>query len=123
MRGFWKGLMSPMIGATPYNATVFTTKETVYNMLGNHYPNISTGHKNLISGCVAGACSLIVYNPTDVIKVRAQLNRETHINYVSAISKLVKFEGFSSLYKGCGALLMRDMPGYGIYFWFYDFLK
>ena len=28
-----------------------------------------------------------------------------------------------SLYKGFTALLLRDVPGWGVYFWSYEFLK
>ena len=46
-----------------------------------------------------------------------------NIRYREAVPELIRNEGFGSLYKGFGALLLRDMPGWGVYFWCYEFLK
>lgn len=45
------------------------------------------------------------------------------MKYREAIPALIRNEGFSGLYKGFGALLLRDVPGWGVYFFSYAFLK
>lgn len=67
--------------------------------------------------------ALIVYNPVELLKVRAQINRVENMQYRKAIPLLVRKEGFMGLYKGFGALVLRDVPGWGIYFWSYELLK
>lgn len=37
MRGFFKGLVSPVVGVTPYNAMVFTVTETIKQQLTFKY--------------------------------------------------------------------------------------
>ena len=59
----------------------------------------------------------------EVLKVRAQINRVENIKYRNAIPLMIHNEGFGGLYKGCGALMLRDVPGWGIYFWSYETLK
>ena len=58
-----------------------------------------------------------------MLKVRAQVNRVDHIKYTEAIPELIRNEGYGGLYKGFGALMLRDVPGWGTYFFTYAFLK
>ena len=46
-----------------------------------------------------------------------------NIKYRLAIPVLMRNEGFGGLYKGFGALMLRDVPGWGVYFWSYEMLK
>lgn len=59
----------------------------------------------------------------ELLKVRAQINRVENIKYRNEIPKLMHNEGFGGLYKGFGALMLRDVPGWGVYFWSYEMLK
>ena len=66
----------------------------------------------------------MIYNPVELLKVRAQINRTENINYLRATIALLRNEGFvGGVYKGMLALLLRDVPGWGVYFWCYEFLK
>ena len=123
LRGFFKGLASPVLGVTPYCTLVFTVNEAIKKELGNHYERMSEENKSFISGSIAGGVSLIVYNPFELLKVRAQVNRVDSIKYREEIPKLIRGEGYAGLYKGFGALLLRDVPGWGVYFWCYEYLK
>ena len=75
VRGFFKGIMSPVMGATPYNAFIFTATETIKQLLGNSYPKMSDEAKSLIAGGVSGGLATLFYNPIELLKVRAQVNR------------------------------------------------
>lgn len=80
--------------------------------------------KSLIAGSISGGLALIIYNPIELLKVRAQVDRVDNIKYVSATWKLLRTEGFfNGVYKGMFALLLRDVPGWGVYFSTYEFLK
>ena len=68
-------------------------------------------------------CALIVYNPVELIKCRAQIDRCEGFRYREAIPKIVRNEGFFALYKGITPLIFRDVPAFAIYFWSYEFLK
>ena len=45
------------------------------------------------------------------------------MKYTKAIPELLRTEGWSGLYKGFGALMLRDVPGWGVYFYSYEALK
>jgi len=57
------------------------------------------------------------------MKCRAQANNSGFVIYSEAIPKLVAEEGYGALYKGFNALLMRDFPGWGTYFYSYEWLQ
>ena len=45
------------------------------------------------------------------------------MKYSQAIPKLISNEGFLGLYKGFLALVLRDVPGWGVYFYTYAVFK
>ena len=75
MRGFFKGMMSPIVSNIPYNSVVFTTFEVSRRLIGGNYPGISKEAKSFIAGSIAGGVSVLTFCPVDLMKVRAQANR------------------------------------------------
>ena len=67
--------------------------------------------------------SLVIYNPVELMKVRAQTNRVENIVYRQVARVIYRQEGIGGFYRGFGALWWRDVPGWAVYFWAYDFLK
>ena len=67
--------------------------------------------------------ALVIYNPVELIKCRAQIDRCEGFRYREMIPKLIRNEGFFALYKGLTPLLIRDVPAFAVYFWSYEFLK
>ena len=63
-----------------------------------------------------------MYNPIEVLKVRAQVNRTEFVRYRTAVPLIIQNEGFGALYKGLTALMLRDAPAWGVYFWAYQWL-
>lgn len=45
------------------------------------------------------------------------------MQYRKEVPKLIRSEGFLGLYKGFGMLMLRDVPGWGVYFLAYELLK
>ena len=65
----------------------------------------------------------MIYNPVELLKVRAQVNRQDFVRYRTAVPELISNEGAWALYKGLGPLFWRDVPGWGVYFFSYDCLQ
>jgi hypothetical protein len=65
---------------------------------------------------------LTINNPLDLLKVRAQVNRDKPLLYRNAIPLLFKEEGIKGFWKGVTPQLMAT-PGTGIYFFTYEYLK
>jgi hypothetical protein len=51
---------------------------------------ISEANKNFIGGSIAGTVSLVIYNPVELLKVRAQVNRQDFVRYRMEVPRLIK---------------------------------
>lgn len=70
-------------------------------------------------------CSLnaMLYNPIEVLKLRAQINTESCVSLKEASRTIYMEEGISGFYKGVWPMFWRDVPGWAIYFWAYEYCK
>ena len=76
----------------------------------------------LAGGGAAGIASVIM-QPIEILKCRAQFNRREHISYVKESRALLSEFGIKGFYRGYWPLVWRDVPGWAIYFWSYEYLK
>lgn len=61
----------------------------------------------------------MINTPVELLKCRAQVNRQGSIRYKDVVREL----GVAGLFKGAGPLFWRDVPAWGVYFWAYELLK
>ncbi|CAJ0829442.1 6082_t:CDS:10 [Entrophospora sp. SA101] len=95
----FKGLGSPIVGLAFLNSILFAS-----------YGGIIL----YIAGFGAGIACFLVSTPTELVKCRAQIAITT--NYLRQPFQY-------GLYKGGLVTIIRDAPGYGVYFWAYEGLK
>lgn len=77
----------------------------------------------IISGAIAGLCQSIVTCPVELIKIKMQthnLNDKKNTFYHHFKFYLNSKNGFKQLYKGMAITLLRDIPGFAIYFGVYQ---
>jgi solute carrier family 25 carnitine/acylcarnitine transporter 20/29 len=112
IRGFYKGLSAPLFGIGLEKAIVFGTYTNVRNLniFENNNFNIFFG------GVVSGLLCTSIVLPVEKIKIRKQRGKNSNL------FSIIKNEGIGNLYKGLSATLLRDTPGYGIYFLTYETL-
>lgn len=116
--GFYRGLVPPLIGVALEKCALFG----VYDNFKRCNPlfggsNCDTYSNTFISGLFAGLVTTIIVTPVEKIKILLQNQKKT------CISTIVKNGGISALYNGWTATLFREVPGYGIYFTVYEYLK
>ncbi|XP_003473220.1 solute carrier family 25 member 48 isoform X1 [Cavia porcellus] len=147
--GFFKGMSFPLASIAVYNSVVFGVFSNIRRFLGQHRcgePEPSPHHSLydlLLASMVAGVVSVGFGGPVDLIKIRLQMQtqpfREASIGLksravafgeqpvyqgpVQCIITIVRTEGLAGLYRGAGAMLLRDIPGYCLYFLPYVFLS
>lgn len=64
-----------------------------------------------LSGAIAGVSEILLMYPLDVVKTRQQLDSAgAYGGTISTLTKIVKEEGFSRLYKGIGAPILMEAP-------------
>lgn len=54
---------------------------------------MSSTNMALISGALGGFSSLFLCVPADLLKIRAQMNKETNIKYLPEIKKIIQKDG------------------------------
>ena len=61
--------------------------------------------------------------PVELLKCRAQVTLNGKLNYPAEIRSVLSEQGVRGLYRGFWMTACRDVPGWGSYFWTYEWLK
>lgn len=78
---------------------------------------------SLISGSLGGFSSLALCVPSDLLKIRAQMNKETTIKYIPEIKSIIRKDGVRGLYRSMAATSLCVVPGWGFFFGAYEMFK
>jgi hypothetical protein len=111
-KGYYSGISSPLIGIALEKSIIFGTSDYVKKHVlieNNKYLNIAVG------GVLGGFISTLVVIPTEKFKLNYQYQKT--INWKNDILNI------RNLYKGWNISLLREVPGYAIYFSVYNYLK
>ncbi|CAB9522166.1 Mitochondrial aspartate-glutamate transporter AGC1 [Seminavis robusta] len=132
----YRGLLPQLIGVAPEKAIKLVVNDLLHQSLGvgetDQKRTATHFLKEMLAGGCAGACQLLVTNPTEIVKIRMQLQGETarllrakgYDNPVpQSLQAVVRNLGYSGLFMGARACLLRDIPFGAIYFPTYSFLK
>ncbi|KAI6213697.1 hypothetical protein M3Y94_00181600 [Aphelenchoides besseyi] len=121
VRGLYKGMSSPLSSLTLVNAIVFG----VHGAVAKQFDDQKAIFTHFIAGCSAGVAQAFVSSPTELLKLRVQINDDSHRKYRSpfhCLRSIMKESGPRTLFRGIWATQLRDCPGLGIYFASYEFL-
>ncbi|CAL9730160.1 mitochondrial carnitine carrier [Monosporozyma unispora] len=123
LKGFYKGVIPPLLGVTPIFAVSFWgydmgKKIVAFNQDENS--PLSMGQM-ATAGFISAIPTTAVTAPTERIKVVLQTSSEG--SFISSAKQIVKTGGVSSLFKGSLATLARDGPGSALYFASYEISK
>lgn len=110
LTNLYRGLPSPL-------ASVVIEKSLLFSSYGfiKRYNDSA-----FMSGILAGIVTTFTVTPFERIKVRSQL---TNIDTVKTLKNVMRNDGVLSLYRGWSAVFLREVPGYGLYFACYDYIK
>ncbi|QSZ30850.1 hypothetical protein DSL72_000408 [Monilinia vaccinii-corymbosi] len=127
-RGLYGGWVPALLGSFPGTIIFFGTYEYSKRHLIDN--GISPWFAYLSSGFVADFAASFVYVPSEVLKTRLQLQGRynnpyfnsgyNYKNTVHAARTIVKQEGFSALFYGYRATIVRDLPFSALQFAFYE---
>ncbi|EDO16943.1 hypothetical protein Kpol_1020p53 [Vanderwaltozyma polyspora DSM 70294] len=123
-KGFYKGVIPPLVGVTPIFAVSFWgydigKKIVSINNVDSTTPLTTT--QLATAGFLSAIPTTLVTAPTERIKVVLQTS--TSGSFVSAANNIVRTGGLPSLFKGSLATLARDGPGSALYFASYEYAK
>lgn len=118
--GLYKGMSSPMAGVAVVNAIVF-------GVFGNVQRNLSEPESlksYFISGAIAGLSQSIIASPMELIKTRLQIQtKQLYRNPFHCLVMINRQEGIRGVLKGLNVTAVREVIGYGVYFYVYEALS
>lgn len=125
VKGFYKGVIPPLLGVTPIFAVSFWGYDVGKKLVT--FNNKQGGSNELTMGQMAAAGFIsaipttLVTAPTERVKVVLQTSSKG--SFIQAAKTIVKEGGIASLFKGSLATLARDGPGSALYFASYEISK
>jgi len=141
-KGLFSGLASPLAGSALLNAVLFGGYERSLAHFQKTFFKSEHGHPMtalplpyyFYAGAIGGLASTIVTCPVDVVKNKMQVMGLGHGSSAASnsVKQLTTFDVFKStmrtgglrgIYLGMVPTLLRDVPGYGVYFFVYESLK
>ncbi|QLG71297.1 hypothetical protein HG535_0B03360 [Zygotorulaspora mrakii] len=126
IRGLYSGLGPQLMGVAPEKAIKLTVNDYMRKTLGDKSGKLSLTQE-IASGASAGACQVVFTNPLEIVKIRLQVRSEYVTENIGKSQEtafeIVKKLGFTGLYRGICACLMRDVPFSAIYFPTYAHIK
>ncbi|XP_074865882.1 solute carrier family 25 member 48 [Carettochelys insculpta] len=135
--GFFKGMSFPLASIAVYSSVTFGVFSNTQRFISqqrygdsNHAPALSD---LIVASMVAGVVSVGIGCPVDLIKIRLQMQTQSFIKAninlknraigfpayrgpIHCVSSILRHEGLAGMYRGAGAMLLRDVPGYCLYF-------
>lgn len=125
-KGFYKGVISPLLGVTPMFAVSFwgydLGKQLVLSFR-NKSPDLPLTISEIsLAGFFSAIPTTLIAAPFERIKVIMQIDKNNS-NFIKTVKNLYSQGGINSIYKGSFATLARDGPGSAAYFATYEYLK
>ncbi|XP_029439788.1 solute carrier family 25 member 48 isoform X2 [Rhinatrema bivittatum] len=144
--GFFKGMSFPLASIAVYNSVVFGVFSNTQRLISQHRYG-SPSHTPALSdmtlaSMATGFISVGIGGPVDLVKIRLQMQTQAQLaenmslghrpigfpqqpayrGPVHCLATILQQEGVVGIYRGTTAMLLRDVPGYCLYFIPYSFL-
>eukprot|EP00891_Asterochloris_glomerata_P004551 jgi/Astpho2/4551/Aster-00134 len=127
-RSLFKGAMYPVTTIAMQNSMVFYSYGAAARWLSARREDMGKplplSHVYM-AGCFSGLCQTVITIPTELLKIRLQLQTATpgmpgYVGPIRLLRQVLYREGLTGLYRGTGVTLIRDFPSFGVYFAAYE---
>ena len=124
IKGFYSGLFPTMIGQSLYIASAFSANTWALTQLVESGVS-PTIYQLCLAGAFGGLVASFVINPIERIKIQMQTgNCDAYGNSYDCLMQTIRSDGVLGLFfRGIDATLLREVPGYALYFLVYSYLS
>ena len=115
----WRGLSPTLVMAVPATVIYFVGYDELKELLG---PGASTP---LVAGPLARLIAVTIISPIEMVRTKMQARPELKSfgDVGSVVRSAVRTEGWTSLWRGLGPTLLRDVPFSAIYWSGFELIK
>lgn len=122
LKGFYNGVRPMMIGQSFIKALAFGANALALNIFATYLPSLAPGWELIIAASFSGFVTGFFVTPVERIKIMMQASSQ-YINEFHCIRTVMRNEGWAGLFgRGLGPTMIREIPGYAIYFAIYGSL-
>ena len=124
IKGFYSGLFPTMIGQSLYIASAFSANTWALTQLVESGVSPSI-YQLCLAGAFGGLVASFVINPIERIKIQMQTGMcDAYGNSYDCLIQTIRSDGVLGLFfRGIDATLLREVPGYALYFLVYSYLS
>jgi len=124
VQGFYGGVVGVMVGQAFIKALAFSSNNAALGWLLHGSTGSPPLETLVLAAAFSGFITSFLVNPIERVKILMQADdRGEYADEWDCASRVVRRDGFSGLaFRGLGATLAREVPGYGLYFVAYSLL-
>lgn len=125
VRGFYKGVQSPLAGLSAINAIVFASYTKSKNLLRKDASDPLSIGQLFCAGAMVGTAVSLVEAPVDLFKSQLQVQYGGSIvpkysGFFDCAKKITTTYGIRGVFQGYSAAIVKIIPNYAAYFGFYE---
>lgn len=123
IRALYRGLIPPFLAQAAYKAVIFSTNEAIKRILEGPTFNFKNDYHFgtiFVSGFIAGFVNSFLVSPVELIRTRQIIN---HTSISLEVDRIIRRDGFQSLWRALPSTILRDSIGVGIYLTTFEFSK
>jgi len=120
----WSGLPPTLVMAVPATVVYFTMYDQLRDGMMKKY---QFGYQPMwvpaVAGGMARTIAATLISPLELVRTKMQSQKLSYIEIAQAVKTLVSNQGLSSMWRGLGPTVLRDVPFSSFYWVSYEFLK
>lgn len=127
--GLFKGMAPPLAAVALQNAMLFGVYGNVLNILSTKPDQKPSLFHLSIAATAAGVAQVWVVCPMELVKIKLQMQTEAkrtrasqYRGSIDCVRKIYKTTGVKGIFQGMFPLVLRDVPGFVVYFGSYEIL-
>jgi ornithine carrier protein len=121
VRGFYRGLPTPMVGSVMENIVLFVAYGKIQKLIQGDSDKPLTISQLALSGAIAGSAVSAILTPVELIKCKIQMHASLYKGTFDCIVKTIRSTGLLGLYKGHAATFARESFGGAAWFGVYEY--